>query len=90
MFSQSSHCYPKVDQKKSSSCLKVVAKFPQNLPKVVLTLSQTCLKAFPDIPQSCLKGSSWKGPKGIESTRKIFLVSNSEIKAGKEQFDHDV
>ena len=34
--------------------------------------------------------SSWKGSKGIESTQKIYLVSTSEIKAGKEQFDHEV
>ena len=36
------------------------------------------------------KGSSWKGSEGIESTRKMWLVSNSEIKAGKEQFDHEL
>ena len=34
--------------------------------------------------------SSWKGSEGIESTRKLWLVSTSEIKAGKEQFDHEV
>ena len=33
--------------------------------------------------------SSWKGSEGIESTRTICLVSTSEIKAGKEQFDHE-
>ena len=33
-------------------------------------------------------GSSWKGSEGIESTRKMWLVSNSEIKAEKEQVDH--
>ena len=33
--------------------------------------------------------SSWKGSEGIESTRKMWLVSNSEIKAGKEQVDHE-
>ena len=32
--------------------------------------------------------SSWKGSEGIESTRKMWLVSNSEIKAGKEHVDH--
>ena len=32
--------------------------------------------------------TSWKGSEGIESTRKMWLVSNSEIKAEKEQVDH--
>ena len=34
------------------------------------------------------KGSSWKGSEGIESTRQMYIVSTSEIKAGKEQFGH--
>ena len=36
-----------------------------------------------------LFGSYWKGSEGIESTRKMWLVSNSEIKAVKEQVDHE-
>ena len=31
-----------------------------------------------------------KRSEGIKSTQKICLVSTSEIKAGKEQFDHEV
>ena len=34
--------------------------------------------------------SSWKGSEGFESTRQICTVSTSEIKAGNEQFDHEV
>ena len=34
--------------------------------------------------------SSWKGPGGVESTRKKCFLSNSEIKAEKEQPDHEV
>ena len=33
--------------------------------------------------------SSWKGSEGIESTRKMWLVSNSEIKAGKRKVDRE-
>ena len=47
-------------------------------------------------PDTCRLGnpttftlSSWKGSEGIEITRKIYLISTSEIKARKEQFDHE-
>ena len=39
---------------------------------------------------SIFHGSSWKGSEDTESTRQIYLASTSEIKAGKEQFDHEV
>ena len=34
-------------------------------------------------------GSSWKESEGIQSTRKIYLVSTSEKRADKKQFDHE-
>ena len=34
--------------------------------------------------------SSWKKSMGIESTGKMWLVTNSEIKVGKEQVDHEI
>ena len=47
-------------------------------------------------PDTCRLGnpttftlSSWKGSEGIKITRKIYLISTSEIKARKEYFDQE-